>query len=326
VHFFKLPALVKVPALLAFLSLGSLAGCQAQGTSPGSARTKAPVGAGAAAPRNTIRLYSIGHSLSAEIPDMTAALASATPGLTYSFQEQFRLGASLQAQWEEASKPRDQWDDAQFRISYPKALPKGDFNTVVLIDSVPRGGAEHEAQSVEYLTKFVNYIAQTNPAARIYFAEAWHSVLSGTGKAQWDTISPTRNLDWRARIDADAPMWERIRARVAQATGREIVLIPQARALGKFVDAIEAGQVPGFNRKEDVFGDDIHLNPYGMYFLACFHYAVLFGKSPEGLPLEIKNRWGVDYWGKPFNGGRTYSKPDAEGIRAMQRLAWQLAK
>jgi hypothetical protein len=278
-----------------------------------------------AAGPSTIKLYSIGHSLSAEIPDMTAALAGASRGLTYSFQEQFRLGASLQAQWEEAQTPRDQWDDRQFRVSYPKALPKGDFNAVVLIDSVPRGGHEQEAQSVAYLTKFVNYIAQTNPTARIYYAEAWHSVLSGTGKAQWDTSSPTRHLDWRARIEADAPMWQRIRNQVIKATGREIILVPQAQALGRLVDAIEAGKVPGFDAREDIFGDDIHLNPYGMYYIACFHYAMLFGRSPQGLPIEIKNRWGVNYWEHPFNGGQSYPKPDADGMRAMQTIAWQVA-
>lgn len=255
---------------------------------------------------------------------MTAALAGATRGLSYSFQEQFRLGASLQLQWEEAQTPRDQWDDKQFRLSYPKALPKGDFNAVVLIDSVPRGGAEQEAQSVEYLTRFVNYIAKTNPGARIYYAEAWHSLLSGTGKAQWDAASPTRGLAWRARLDADAPMWERIRAKAAQNTGQEIVLIPQSQALGRLVDAIEAGEVPGFKTKEDVFGDDIHLNPYGMYFIACLHYAMLYGRNPERLPIEIKNRWGVNYWDHPLNGGRSYPKPDPAGLREMQRIAWQV--
>jgi hypothetical protein len=270
-------------------------------------------------------LYSIGHSLSAEIPDMTAALARATPGLKYSFQEQFRLGASLQAQWEETINPKDKYDDKQFRVSYPKALPEGNWDAVVLIESVPRGGEEQEANATEYLTKFVGHIAQTNPNARIYYAEPWHSLLSGTGKAQWDNHSPTRTLDWRARLDADAPMWERIRSKAAEATGREIILIPQARALGRLVDAVEAGQVPGFDAKEDLFSDDIHLNPYGMYFLACLHYAIHFGKNPEGLPSDIKNRWETPYWNHRFYTGQTYAPPSAESIRAMQRIAWQVA-
>jgi hypothetical protein len=29
---------------------------------------------------------------------------------------------------------------------------------------------------------------------------------------------------------------------------------------------MKAGQVSGFTKLEDIFSDDIHLNPYGMYF------------------------------------------------------------
>ena len=64
---------------------------------------------------NSIKLYSIGHSLSSEIPDMVASLAKNTPGLKCEFQEQFRLGASLETQWNEAVKPGDKYDDKQFR-------------------------------------------------------------------------------------------------------------------------------------------------------------------------------------------------------------------
>jgi hypothetical protein len=256
---------------------------------------------------------------------MTAALAKVTPGLLYSFQEQFRLGASLQAQWEEAQTPRDQYDDKEFRVNYPKALPTGEFNVVVLIDSVPRGGEEQEKQSVEYLTRFARHIAETNPRAQIYFAEPWHSILSGTGKAQWDNSSPTRHLPWRERLDADTPMWQRIRAAAAKASGQSITFIPQGKALAQLTDAMKAGKVSGFTTLEDIFSDDIHLNPYGMYFMACLHYGIIFGRSPEGLPFDIKNRWGTPYWDHKFYNGQTYAKPSPEAIREMQRIAWLVA-
>jgi hypothetical protein len=123
----RAPFLFVLSSLLTGLSF---AGCSAQSQPIGQTPTKpaATKPAGANSPtartvtpkRTTVRLYSIGHSLSSEIPDMTSALAKATPGLSYSFQEQFRLGASLQAQWEEAQTPRDQYDDKQFRVNYPK--------------------------------------------------------------------------------------------------------------------------------------------------------------------------------------------------------------
>jgi hypothetical protein len=276
---------------------------------------------------NSIRLYSIGHSLSSEIPDMVASLAKNTPGLKLEFQEQFRLGAPLELQWNEATKPADKWDDNQFRIAYPKSLGKGGYNAVVLVDSVPRGGDWQERNSIEFLTKFTDYIGKTNPQASIYYVEPWHSLKSGTGKAEWDTASPTRNLPWRKRIDADAPMWLRIKSAAEKATGKKITLIREAQALGALVDAAEAGRLPGFKTAQDLFGDDIHLKPAGMYFIACLQYAVLFGRSPEGLTVDVKGRWGGEYWGKQLYGnGPIHPRPDAAAVKEMQRIAWQFAK
>lgn len=280
----------------------------------------------AAKPTN-IKLYSIGHSLSSEIPDMVASLAKNTPGLKFEFQEQFRLGASLEYQWNEVTRPADKWDDKQFRISYPNSLGKGGYNAVVLVDSVPRGGEWQEKNSIEYLTKFADYIGRTNPNATIYYVEPWHGLNSGTGKAQWDTHSPTKNLPWRKRIDADIPMWQRIKTAAEKATGKKIVLIREAQALGALVDAAEAGRIPGFKTAQDFFGDDIHLKPVGMYFIACLQYGVIFGRSPEGLTVDVKGRWGTEYWGKQLYGnGPVHQRPAPEAVKEMQRIAWQFAK
>ncbi len=270
------------------------------------------------------RLYSIGHSLSAEMPDMLAALA-AQDGQKLEFQEQFRLGASLQYQWDEATEPRDQYDDPQFRVSYPKALGKGKFDAVVLIDSVPRGGKEQEEQSIEYLAKFASLIKQKHPEAKIFYCEAWHSIKSGTGEAQWDTASPTRHLSWRKRIDADAPMWERIRKAAEQKSGAKIKMIREAQALGALADAVEAGKVPGFKSLQDIFEDDIHLKPPTMYFLACVQYAAILGRSPVGKSTDIKGRWGAKFFGEKFWNGKTYTAPSAEAAKQMQAIAAKFA-
>lgn len=267
-----------------------------------------------------LRVYSIGHSLSSEIPDMVGSLARSS-NHQYEFQEQFRLGASLEMQWKEATKGPGQWDDKQFRIIYPNSLGKGGYDAVVLIDSVPRGGEWQEKNSIEYLTKFVEYIAKTNPNANIYYSEPWHSLKSGTGTAEWDTHSPTRTLPWRKRIDADAPMWKRIVDTVGSTTGKPITMIRQAQALGALSDAVEAGKVPGFSKTSDLFGDDIHLKPYGMYFIALLHYAVMFNNDPRGKTADLKNRWGNPYWNHKFYDGKTYPPMDPQAVKVMQEIA-----
>lgn len=273
----------------------------------------------------SLRVFSIGHSLSSEIPDMVSSLA-ANSKLKFSFQEQFRLGAPLEYQFTKGKeKEATKWDDKQFRTTYVEAFEKGGIDAIVLIDSVPRGGSEQEANSAEYLAKFVTYAAKSNPNARFFFVEPWHSLKSGTGKAEWDTISPTRNLSWRKRIDADAPMWNRIREKASKQSGKEIILIPEAQAIGTLIDSVEKGELQGWSKKEDLFSDDIHLNPYGMYFLACVQYSFLFGRSPEGITPDLKNRWGEVYWGKKHYFTRAFERPNVEAVKKMQQITWKVA-
>lgn len=272
-----------------------------------------------------VRLFSIGHSLSSEIPDMVGYLAKAG-GDTFSFSEQFRLGASLHWQWDEPGRKKDQWDDGRFRNAYHLALPKGGYTHVTLVDSVPRGGKDLEKESIDYLTKFVAYIHKTNPRATISYVEPWHSVLSGTGKAAYDNASPTRNLAWRKRIDADRPMWERIVATAEKQTRVKVRLIPQGTGFGKLADAVEAGRFQAFKKTSDLFDDDIHAKPPSMYFVACLHYALYYGKSPVGLPGEPVNRWGGKYFGVKWWNGKTYQQPSKADVKLMQEIAWQVAK
>jgi hypothetical protein len=273
----------------------------------------------------SIRAFSIGHSLSAEIPDMVAGLATSS-GLQFSFQEQFRLGAPLFFQFGEGTSAKAaKYDDGKFRTTYTKAFPNGGFDALILIDSVPRGGTQQEASTLEYLVKFSTEFRKSNGKGVVYFAEPWHDLRSGSGSVQWDTASPTRNLPWRQRVRADAEMWSRIANDASKKSGIRVRVIPQAQALGELTDAIDAGRVPGFRNHKEIFADDIHVNPYGMYFIACVQYGVLFGRSPEGLAFEITNRWKTPYWNHKFFDGKTYAKPNAEGIREMQKIAWKYA-
>lgn len=61
-----------------------------------------------------------------------------------------------------------------------------------------------------------------------------------------------------------------------------------------------------------MFADDIHVNDTLRYFAACIHYAVLFEKSPVGLPGELQH---LD--------GRPFVKLSNEMALILQRLARQ---
>jgi hypothetical protein len=261
-------------------------------------------------------LFYIGHSLTSDIPDLVTGMAKEA-GQEVQWKEQFILGSPLRWQWEQPTR-----GDEQFEKTYQALYTKGITSAttdVVLTDSVPRGGKELEAESIGYLGRFAAFIRSKAREARIWYYESWHCIDSGTAKGcAYDTVSPTRTLKWRERIAADRPMWDRIVKEAAPG----IRMIPAGTALGKLVDEADKGKVPGFRSVKDFFDDDIHLNPYGKYFIACVHYSFLYGKSPVGMPADIKDRWGRSYWDTPNWQKKTWKAPSPAAVKKMQEVAW----
>lgn len=278
----------------------------------------------AALPHSTaepIRAFYIGHSLMSDIPGMTQAIANSEAKNSFSFRHQDIPGAPLRWQWGE--KDRDSQFESQFGGRYHIHLPSGEFNVLVVTDSVPRGGKELEAETVDYLGRFVEFARKHNPDVRIYYYETWHSLTSGTAQnTKDDNASPNRRLKWRERIDADKKMWERIVAEVNRKhPGKYPVrIIPGGQALAAVADAIEAGKIPAWKSTADLFGDDIHTNHYGKYIVALTHYAVLTGRSPVGTDADLKDIWGGSYWGRKQWDGNTYRKPSPQTVRALQEI------
>ncbi len=279
-----------------------------------------PVSADTASGRD-IRAFFIGHSLMSDIPGMTRALAESDGRTRFNFRHQDIPGAPLRWQWDAQSR-RDEFEP-QFGGRYHRHLPGGDYNVVVLTDSVPRGGPELEAETVDYLGRFVDFARRQRPEVRVYYYETWHQLTTGTpANDPNDARSPHRKLLWRARIDADAAMWERIVRRVnaAHPGATPVRIIPAGRVLGAVCDAIEAGKIPGWTKKEDLFADAIHTNLYGKYVVALVHTAVLTGRSPLTMPVDMKDVWGGPVWDRRHWDGRTYPKPRPETVKALREV------
>lgn len=269
-----------------------------------------------------VEAFYIGHSLTSDIPDLVKALAEDAAGVEFSFKEQNIPGAPLRWQWNEGKSHEG---EPQFQGRYDEELATGDFNALVVTDSVPRGGEELEAESVDYLARFAEFAREHRPDIRIFYYETWHHITSGTPEnSEYDTASPRRTLRWRERLDADRPMWESIVEQASERAGDiPITIIPAGQALAKFDDLVRAGKVPGIARTEDYFDDAIHVNPYGKYLVACVHFATLFGRSPVGLTADVKDRWGRSYWDTPNWQKKQWAKPDPEAVRIMQEVAWE---
>jgi hypothetical protein len=73
---------------------------------------------------------------------------------------------------------------------------------------------------------------------------------------------------------------------------RTVRIVPAGAAIVELKRRIEAKQVPGISSIRDIYHDDIHLTPKGMYLVALVHFATLYGKNPMGMSAHMKDEWG----------------------------------
>jgi polyhydroxybutyrate depolymerase len=271
-----------------------------------------------------VRAFYIGHSLNSDVPDLVAAIAKGK--VEFRFREQFIPGAPLRWQFDEKMREAEKRSkpEPQFQGFWFDAFAKGDLTALVMIDSVPRGPKEMP-ETIEYAAKLIEAFAKDNPKGTVYLYEPWHCIKSGTPEGcMYDASSPTRSLGWLERLEADQAMWDEaiasLRATFPKTT---IELIPAGRAFIALAKEISVGKVDGFKDWHELFDDDIHANPYGKYFVACVHYAVLTGQSPVGARLDVTDRWGRSYWNTPNWQEKKWAPPSERAVRAMQEIAWK---
>ncbi len=275
------------------------------------------------------KVFFIGHSLISDIPDMVAAFSATPPVKRFAFKEQFIPGAPLRWQWEEperAKKPDYKSTFVpQFQAIYEAELKSGAYDALVLVEGSPLGAKGAESESADYLARFAQLARDHNPKVRVLFYEPWACVESGTpAGCEYDTQSPNRELEWRERLEADGKRWERVVELANErltGEGRPIELIPVGRALGRLVDAMEAGEVEGLSKRRELFEDSVHLNAYGKYFAGLVTWAALFDASPVGRAAAPSDRWARPYWNQANWAGKTCPAPRPAAIRRMQEVA-----
>jgi hypothetical protein len=222
--------------------------------------------------------YHLGHSLvGRDMPAMLAQLAGAP------YASQLGWGASLKNHWQtqvpglvEENRP------PAFRPAF-EAIDSGDYAALILTEMVELRDAIRWHDSATYLGKWAARAHKANPATRIYLYETWHRLDDPQG--------------WLTRIDTDlAGLWEGalLRPAMAKPDAPTIYVIPGGQVMAAATRAIEAGEIPGLTRRSELFArlpdgspDPIHLNDIGNYLVALTHYAVLYHRSPEGLPHQL---------------------------------------
>ena len=260
------------------------------------------------APEAPLRVYHLGHSLVGR--DMPAMLAQLAPQ-GHRYDSQLGWGTSLKAHWE----PGEPINGFEAENAHPRfraareAIGSGEYDAVVLTEMVELRDAVRYHDSGRYLAIWANLAHEDDPATRVYLYESWHRLDDEGG--------------WLERLDTDLPeLWrgQVLRPAVAR-TGRPIYLIPAGQVMARVVRRIEAaGGIGGLNGREDLFArdgrggiDPIHVNDLGAYLVALTHYAVLYHRSPVGLPRALLRA-----------DGSPATAPTPEAARLIQETVWEV--
>ncbi len=251
-----------------------------------------------------LQVYHLGHSLvGRDMPAMLAELA----GEGHGFASQIGWGATLREHWE-PDVPVQGFAEENIHPQHRaprEALASGAYDAVVLTEAVEIRDSIQFQASEEYLATWAAAAWEGNPGARVYLYETWPR-LDG-------------EVDWLGRLDNDLERhWEGEILRPALARQahliRPIYVIPGGQVMAAFVRKLEeAGGIGPLADRNDLFSDDIHFNDYGAYLMALTHYAVLYGRSPVGLPHALKTADGEDA-----------ADPGGAAARAMQEVVWDV--
>ncbi len=260
-----------------------------------------------------IKVYHLGHSLvGKDMPAMLKQLA----GQGHEFNSQLGWGATLQAHWD-PKIPINGFDSENRHAEYREpheAIESQEYDAFVMTEMVEIKDAIKYFDSPKYFTNFVEKVNNNSPRTRIYLYESWHEVTDPNG--------------WINRLDSDlSDYWEDkiLHKALAKLDGQVTAyVIPAGQVLATFFKEVERlGGVEGIQSPEDIFArkeadgslDPIHINDLGNYLIALVHYAVLYGKSPEGLPYQLKKADGSDA-----------TAPSVEAAALMQRTTWDVVK
>ena len=215
-----------------------------------------------------------------------------------------------------ASRVMQHWDVPEDQNQVKAALREGRVDVLTLSPtaSVPDEGIE----------KFARLALERNPAVRIHVQAGW---LSG----DWypGNGPKTTAVDYAAATipflrQQHAPFFEAIDQQVRElnaALGRQAVfVVPVGEAVIALREQVLAGKVPGIRRQEELFGDAVgHPTPPMMALIGYCHYAVIFRRSPVGLPtlgLPLPKPLGM------------YVHPDWDEDlnRLLQQIAWDAVR
>jgi hypothetical protein len=220
------------------------------------------------------RIFVMGHSFHMPIAQPLDAMAKAA-----GFEggqlvgTQVLGGSSITQHWEKADNPAK------------KALAAGEVDVLTVS---PSGKTLPDPA----LEKFAELLLEHNPSARMTVQASWAG-------ADGHRRGGFKNADRDKAVPADlrqswAPLTNKLRDQVksvndkyAEKYKRQVLfMVPVGEAVIRLRQRVVKGEVPGVAKQSDLFRDDLGHGKPPIYILNAYcHYAVIYGRSPVGLPV-----------------------------------------
>ena len=245
------------------------------------------------------RVLSAGHSFHVFMPNILKELAQAGGVKDHVQVDLQSIGGSRVIQ---------HWDLADEKNKAKTALKTGKVDVFTLSPIfLPDDG----------IANFTKLALEHNPNIRITVQEFW---MPYDRPEKDKTSKPDRNARTAAELDEmHAAYFKSMDAQVVELNkqhGKEVLyVVPVGQAVIGLRKKIIAGEAPGVKTQEELFTDPIgHVRPPIQVLNAYCHYAVIYRKSPVGLPMPglLEKAKNPDW--------------DAKLNKLLQELAWEAVK
>ncbi len=267
------------------------------------------------APDAGLSVFHLGHSLKGpDIPVFLGQLADAAGLSGHRYNSQLGWGASLRDHWQggDALAGFDDMNQPPAWADPRTALGSGTYDALILTEMVELKDAIRWHDSSQHLALWAEFARTARPDLRIYLYESWHDLSVREG--------------WLERLDSDPDqLWEGtiLAQAMAQPATGTVHVIPAGRVMAALVRHAEGqGGVPGMTDRTDLFArnadgslDTIHINDLGAYLVALVHFAVIYQRSPVGLPHALARA-----------DGTPATPPDPALAALMQELVWSVVR
>lgn len=283
-------------------------------------------------PRSYARVFVSGHSLTDNpLVDYMLVIADSL-GRDFDYNQHIGIGSPIRVRtlgdsWDNLDWPGYKFGknkagndmDVIAELLAPQTLGPGElYDTLVITERHDVLGTIQWEDTTGLLRHYHDRLIDGNPDGQTLLYHSWLDI---------DKAAPQAWIDHEKAVLA---AWECVASKVnhtLEADGRpdRIATLPVGAALVDLVERALADEVAGIagstpEKMGQIFADNVHLTPTGVYFAALVTHAAVYRDSPVGaaVPPTVDPATGADLQQIAWDFVRAYYTTDDVGVRTME--------